>query len=243
MKKLTMTLVMGAVLGALAGCGGGGSNGGSIDNSAMTLNVEPSGDLAMTANSSVNLGMTSSVRRASSDDKSVISSMKWVLTAMNGETVAPILSNGSCVGLNVTNATAQCGTTLTVPQTVTTGKWTLTATAVASNGSQRSQSLAVNVDNSVYSLSAGNAQTVKSETNGSFGTVLLTGALSGTNGGKIIETKWVQVSGPSVQLSNAGTLNASFIPNALGQYTFQLTVVVDGKTINAITTVNATPAE
>lgn len=243
MKKLTMTLVMSAILGTLAGCGGGGSGSEGVDNSAMTLTVKPAGDVNMAVNSSMNLNMVSSVRRASNTDKSSITSMIWELTPMNGETIPPVLSNGNCTGSNTSNATSQCSTTLTVPQTVTTGKWNVTATAKASNGSQRSESFVLSVDNSKYNLSAGDAQNIKAESNGSFNAVLLKGALTGTNGGKIIESKWVQISGPSIIIANAESINASFIPNQLGEYRFRLTVVVDEITINAETTVQATPKD
>ena len=241
MKKLKMTLLMGAIVGVLAGCGGGGSDDG-VDNSIMTLNINPSANQNLPANSSIDLSMESSVRRASSTDKSAITAMSWTVTPLNGETVNPVLYDASCTGINISNASAGCKTVLSVPQNVTTGKWNVIATAKASNGSQRSESFTLSVDNTVYNLNAGDAQVVSAASNGTFGVVSLTGLLSGNNGGKIVSVEWTQVEGPvEAVLANGKTLTPSFVPTALGKYKFNLKVVVDNVTLNAVTTVDAQP--
>lgn len=231
---------MGAVVAALAGCGGGSDDG--VDNSAMTLNVNPSVNQNLPANSSLTLTMNSSVRRASSTDTASIASLTWTLTPLNGETINPVLSDAACAGMNSSGASAGCSTLLSIPQTVTTGKWTVLATAKASNGTQRSESFTLSVDNTVYSLNAGPAQTIVAATNGTFAPVTLTGVLSGANGGKVVSTTWVQTEGPvAAVLANANTLTPSFVPTVTGKYTFNLRMVVDSVTLNAVTTVDAQP--
>lgn len=243
MKKIGLTMIMSAVMGLLTACGGGNSG---VDDSAMTINITPSGNKTMAANSYINLSMTTSVRRATSTDTTSVSSMTWTLTGNNGETINPVLSNGSCAAINNTGIFAQCDTTLSIPQNVTTGQWTLTGNAKASNGNQRSESMVINVNNSLYNLSAGDAQVFTGDTNGFFSSVLLNGTLSGTNGGKIVKVLWTQLSGPTVDIANPGTMNASFTPlaNTAGEYKFQLSVTVDDQTIISTTTVttNIKPA-
>lgn len=236
-EKIWINLINGALVAGLTACGGGGNDG--VDNSAMTLTVKPSGDKTMAANSTINLTISSSVRRASSTDTNSVSSMTWTLTGNGGETVNPVLSNGTCAASNNTGIFAECSTVLSVPQSVTTGQWTLTASARASNGTQRSESMLINVNNSVYNLHAGDAQNFIGDENGVFEVALLKGTLSGTNGGKIVKVLWTQVSGPTVEIANPGSMNASFTPlvNTAAEYKFQLSVTVDDQTINSTTTV------
>ena len=109
----------------------------------------------------------------------------------------------------------------------------------ASNGTQRSESMLINVNNSVYNLHAGDAQNFIGDENGVFNVALLKGTLSGTNGGKIVKVLWTQVSGPTVSIANADSMNASFTPltNVAGEYKFELAVTVDDVTIKSETTV------
>lgn len=244
MKKSTMklVLVMSAVAGLLAGCGGGGSDG--VDNSAMTINLKPAGDKTVAANSSFNLNMVTNVRRASSTDTNSVAGMSWTLTPLNGETITPVLSNAACAGANISGVTGSCSTIVSIPQTVTTGKWSVIGTAKSTNGNQRSESFILSVDNSKYNLSAGNAQSVTATTgNTVFDAVLLTGTLGGTNGGKLISVNWTQTSGPATTLSNSGTLTPSFVPTIDGTYEFKLEVLVDDVTISATTTIVANPKQ
>lgn len=241
MRNLKLTLVIGAIVAALTACGGGGDNGG-VDNSAMTLSVTPSGDQNMAPNSTMKLSMNSSVRRSSSTDTNAVSSMSWTVTPLNGETVNPVLSDATCAGINISGASGGCSTIISVPQNVTTGKWNVIATAKATNGTQRSENFTLSVDNSVYNLSAGNAQVVTASTKGTFTPVTLTGNLSGNNGGKILTVAWTQTSGPDTAvLANANTLTPSFTPTAIGKYVFNLQVTIDNITLNSVTTVDTQP--
>lgn len=236
MKKTGITILMSAVMAMLTACGGGNSE---VDDSAMTLNLNPSGDKTLPASSTINITMSSNVRRTSTTDTNTVSGMTWTLTANNGEVVNPTLSNENCAAINNTGVYAECSTTLSVPQGLTTGQWTLTASAKATSGTQRSERMLINVSNSVYNLSAGDAQTLTGDDNGVFTTALLKGKLDGTNSGKVTKVLWTQVSGPTVSLSNADTMNASFTPvtNNATEYKFQLSVTVDEITITRETTV------
>lgn len=245
MKKSTMKLVlaMSTVAGLLAGCGGGSSDG--IDNSAMTLELKPSGDKTVAANSSFTLNMVTNVRRVSSTDSNSVSSMSWTLTPLNGEKSSPVLSNATCGGANISGVTGSCSTIVSIPQPVTTGKWSVVGTAKASNGNQRSETFILSVDNSKYNLTAGDVQTTEGKTSVAgttvFEPVKLTGMLGGTNGGKLISVKWTQTGGPTTSLANDDTLTPSFVPTAVGKYDFKLEVLVDDVTITATTFVVANP--
>lgn len=243
MKNLKLTLIVSAMVSVLAGCGGGG--GGSdngIDTSAMTLSITPGGDKNLPANSAIKLSMSSSVRRISATDTNTVANMNWTITPLNGETVNPLLSNASCTGMNISGNSGGCETILSVPQSVTTGKWSVTGTAKASNGTQRSEGFVLSVDNSVYSLNAGVDQIAVQQSNGKFNPVILTGKLTGNNGGKILKVIWNQIAGPdTISISNGDTLTPSFIPTSLGRYTFELQVLIDGATIKAQTNVEAQP--
>lgn len=239
LKKLKLTIVMAAVA-VLSACGGGGNDDAGVDNSAMTLSVNPNTEQTLPANSSLKLTMAASVRRAGTADQNSVTEMIWAVNALGGETKTPVLSNASCAGSNISGAQAGCETLLSIPADVTTGKFNVVATAKSSAGVQRTENFTLNVNNTVYNLSAGNAQVIEQAENGSFGVVQLEGNLSGQNGPKAANIQWKQVSGPTqVLLANEHTFTASFIPTVLGIYVFELTVVADGKNFTATTTVEA----
>lgn len=241
LRNLKLTVAIAAVVAALSACGGGGGNdNGGVDTSAMTLSVNPSTDQNLPANTSLKLNMAASVRRVGTSDTNSVKTMSWAVTPLGGETKSPTLSNAACAGASISGAQAGCDTLLSIPADVTTGRFNVIATATASNGTQRSQSFVVNVNNTVYTITAGNAQTTEQQKNGAFNVVTLTGNLSGQNGPKIVSINWEQLDGPAkVQLANDQTFTPTFVPTALGKYTFQLTVVADDKTFTAQTTVDA----
>lgn len=245
MRNLKLTVAMAAVVAALSACGGGGNDDAGVDNSAMTLSVNPSTEQNLPANTSLKLSMSASVRRVGTEGANAnnsVASMTWAVTPLNGETKSPVLSNAACAGANISGAQAGCETLLSIPADVTTGKFNVVATAKASNGTQRSETFTLNVNNTIYAVTAGDAQTTQQEKNGSFNVVTLKGNLSGQNGPKIVSVAWKQLDGPvKVQLANEATLTPTFIPTALGTYTFELTIVADDKTFTARTTVEAQP--
>lgn len=233
---------MAAVVAALSACGGGGNDNAGVDNSAMTLTVNPSTEQNLPANTSLKLSMAASVRRVGTDSANSVKEMAWTVTPLGSEAKSPSLSNAACAGSNISGAQGGCETLLSIPADVTTGRFNVTATAKASNGTQRSESFIVNVNNTVYAITAGDAQTKPQQKNGSFDVVTLKGNLSGQNGPKIASINWKQLDGPvQVQLANENTFTPTFIPTALGVYTFELTVVADDKTFSAKTTVEAQP--
>lgn len=246
MRNLKLTVGIAAVVAALSACGGGGGNDNAgIDNSAMTLTVNPNTEQNLPANTSLKLSMAASVRRVGTEGPNASNSvqkMAWSVTPLGGEGKSPSLSNAACAGSNISGAQAGCDTLLSIPADVTTGKFNVIATATASNGTQRSESFILNVNNTVYTITAGDAQTTPQEKNGSFDVVTLKGNLSGQNGPKIVSINWEQLDGPAtVQLANDKTFTPTFVPTALGTYTFQLTVVADDKTFTAKTVVEAQP--
>lgn len=231
-----------AAVALLSACGGGGNDDAGVDNSAMTLSVTPNTEQTLPANSSLKLAMAASVRRAGTADKNSVSEMKWEVNALGGETKTPVLSNASCAGSNISGAQAGCETLLSIPADVTTGRFNVVATARSSAGVQRTENFTLNVNNTVYNLSAGNAQVIEQAENDGFGVVKLEGSLSGQNGPKAANIQWKQINGPTQgQLANENTFTASFIPTMLGTYEFELTVTVDNKTFTATTTVQAQP--
>lgn len=245
MRNLKLTVAMAAVVAALSACGGGGNDDAGVDNSAMTLSVNPSTEQNLPANTSLKLSMSASVRRVGTEGPNAsnsIASMNWTVTPLNGEAKSPVLSNAACAGANISGAQAGCETLLSIPADVTTGKFNVVATAKSSTGTQRSETFTLNVNNTIYAVTAGDAQTTQQEKNGTFKVVTLKGNLSGQNGPKIVGITWKQLDGPvQVQLANEATLTPTFIPTALGTYTFELTIVADEKTFTAKTTVEAQP--
>ena len=238
MKKTGISLLMGAALLALTACGGGGSS--DFDDSALSVNLNPSSDVIMVAGSSLDVTMNSTIRRTSATDTKTISSMSWNVTSLTGGLTTPLVANAACVDSSVANGTGVCRTTVLVPETLSSGEWTVSGVAKGSNGTQTSSSFKVTVNNNYFTVNAGNAQSVKPNS-GVYDSVLLAGVLTGANGAKRITYAWTQVSGPVVNLSNASSATASFVPTGTATYVFNFTVTIDGVSRTETTTVVANP--
>lgn len=84
-----------------------------------------------------------------------------------------------------------------------------------------------------FAVSAGNSQVVEYET-----AVVLTGqVVTGKVAPDGMTYKWVQLSGPNVTLSNDETLSASFVPEGVGLYVFELYATSGGETKRSTTSV------
>lgn len=166
------------------------------------------------------------------DSAGVTYSYRWTQTA--GPTLT--LSNPTSTGVSF------------VPTTSGNYSFTFEVTATLPNGTTRTASAQTQVivggTGSVFSVSAGDAQTVVLNTPA----VMQGSVLSqGFTGGATLTYQWEQIGSTpaTVTLSNANSLGASFVPTAVGVYTFRLTVTsTDGGTAvlrSATTQVLVTP--
>ena len=239
MKKTAISLLLGAMVLGLSACGGGSSD--SPDTSAMTIAFTPSTNLTMSANSTVNVDMVSSVRSTSSTAANTISSMSWTLSQVGGTSGGALtLTNAACPNINVTDTTGECSTVVSVTSNVANGQWNLTGSAKSSNGQQRSQTMTITIDSTNFVVNAGTNQSVVAQS-GTYPNVNLNGEVTGAVSSDLMTYTWTQTSGPAVSLVNPNSLATSFTPSAAGSYVFQLSVkdTITGVTQTSLTTVVA----
>ena len=113
--------------------------------------------------------------------------------------------------------------------------------AATSDGVTKTSSTTVAVEAAEipsFSVSAGDAQST-----GLNGLVVLKGAITvGTPAPTNVTYQWIQKSGPSVTLSNATSLQASFTSSVSGKYVFELTATANGVSKTSMTTVDVAQA-
>lgn len=246
MKKILSTSISVFALAALTACGGGGEgesagNGGGTSNSNITISLNPSTDVDLKS------GDTYAIKAVATAKSSTISSLKWSVTALDGQpaSVAPIVSDANCENISrsgggtvngiSTSGNASCETYLVVSNAEVYGKWEVRAVASSASSHSAYQGFKVNTGEKPGGTTASGfklviplrpIQVVEGAIASATAGYTVADGVQATN----VKYEWSVVTG-TANLAGANTETVSFVTATGGNYVLKVkvTATINGK--------------